>query len=194
MFKYNFRDVSADALNRAIDKAKAARIGLVAMKTQGGRVSFAERADTFKQKGFNKAQSALKAVWSDGRIDTIVSHMPTIDIVQENAAAAMQNQISKTETAMLTAYAAETDHLYCRGCDHLCSPHVQAPVRIGDTLRYVMYHDNYGECEHARAQYRQLPEAARCDYASLDFSAAEAACPHRVPIGQLMRRAQTTLA
>ena len=34
--------------------------------------------------------------------------------------------------------------LACDGCDHICNPAVAAPVRIGATLRCLMYHDVYG--------------------------------------------------
>jgi predicted aldo/keto reductase-like oxidoreductase len=194
MFKFNFRDVNSDALNRAIDKAKKANIGLIAMKTQGGRVSFKEKADKFKEKGFNEAQSALKAVWSDGRIDTIVSNMPSLQIVQENAIAAIQNQISAVERNLLEEYAQATNHLICHGCDHICSPHMQEPVRIADTLRFLMYHENYGEHERARQLFSQLPAEARAALARADYRAAEAACPFKLDISAMMARAANKLA
>lgn len=194
MFKYNFRSVNSDDLNRAIDKAKKAGIGLVAMKTQGGRISFAEKADAFKAKGFNVSQSALKAVWSDGRIDTIVSNMPTLQIVQENAMAALQKEISQVEHNLLNEYAQATNHLHCHGCEHLCSPHVSEPVRIGDTLRYLMYHENYGEKQRARELFSRLPVDVRQNMLKADYTMAEKACPHKVRIAQMMTRVAQKLA
>lgn len=194
MFRYNFRSVNSDALNRAIDKAKKANIGLIAMKTQGGRVSFQEKADPFTEKGFNKAQSTLKAVWADGRIDTIVSNMPSLQIVQENATAALQNQISAAERQLLDEYAKQTNHLVCHGCDHLCSPHVNTPVRIGDTLRYLMYHDNYQDPTMAKNLFSQLPVDARKSILNTNYLQAEAACPHGLQIGKMMSEAVHKLA
>ncbi|MBL8151374.1 MAG: aldo/keto reductase [Blastocatellia bacterium] len=193
MFRYNFRSVNSDELNKAIDKAKKANIGLVAMKTQGGRVSFKDKADAFKSKGFNDAQSALKAVWADERIDTIVSHMPTLQIVQENAMAAMQNQISEAEQKLLQEYAQATNHLVCHGCDHICSPHVPQEIRIGDTLRYLMYHDNYNEQVWARELYSQMPAQTRLAILQTDYSRAEEACPHKLEIGKMMAQAALKL-
>ncbi len=194
MFRYNFRSVNSDALNRAIDKAKKANIGLVAMKTQGGRVSFQTKADAFKEKGFNQAQSTLKAVWSDGRIDTIVSNMPSLQIVQENATAALENRISAVERELLDKYAKETNHLVCHGCDNICSPHVSTPVRIGDTLRYLMYHDNYQDPTMAKTLFSRLPSEARAAILRTDYNQAEMACPHGLKIGKMMSEALNKLA
>ena len=88
--------------------------------------------------------------------------------------------------------AAATDHLYCRGCAHHCEPCVDAPVQIADTLRYRMYHNNYGDANLARELYHALPHEAR-QIEGLDFSAAEAACPYRLAIGDMMREAAAKL-
>jgi predicted aldo/keto reductase-like oxidoreductase len=65
-------------------------------------------------------------------------------------------------------------------------------VQIGATLRYLMYHDVYGQPDLARELYGKLPEAAR-SFAHLDFAAARAACPHGVDIPRYMRRAAEVL-
>jgi hypothetical protein len=194
MLRYNFREVNSDALNRAIDKAKEAKIGLIAMKTQGGRVSFQEKADAFKEKGFNQAQSTLKAVWADGRMDTIVSAMPSLQIVQENAMAAVQKEISQVEKQLLEEYAKATNHLVCHGCDHICSSQVNTPVRIGDTLRYLMYHDNYQDQAMAKDLFSKMPIDARQAILSTDYKMAEAACPYNLNISKMMHKAANKLA
>src|SRR6478735_6151161 len=55
MFKFNFRDVGGrdrhDDLQRAIDKAVKANLGLVAMKTQGGAINFPDRMADLQAKG-----------------------------------------------------------------------------------------------------------------------------------------------
>jgi len=193
MFKYNFRDYDNAALNKAIDQCAAAGIGLIAMKTQGGAVSFQEGVDKFKAKGFNPHQAALKAVWADGRIHGLVSAMKNLKQVQENALAARNNEMGLEERELLLGYAAATSHLYCRGCGHFCESQLQAPLQVADTLRYRMYSENYGERERGRALYAALPAAAR-NIEGVDFSAAEAACPHRLPIGALMHEAAEKLA
>ncbi|MDA0748770.1 MAG: aldo/keto reductase, partial [bacterium] len=194
MFKYNFRSYEDAALNRAMDKCAKAGIGLVAMKTQGGAVdSFQDRVDPFKEKGFNQHQATLKAVWADNRIHTIVSAMKNVQQVEENAEAARKKQMGAVERELLEQYAAATGHLYCRGCAMNCEPCVDAPVKVADTLRYRMYHEYYGDHEEAVRLFRELPPESR-RITNVDFSAAEAACPYDVPIGELMRDAAAKLA
>mgnify|MGYP003333978679 CR=1 FL=1 len=193
MFKYNFRDYDNAALNKAIDKMHKANIGLIAMKTQGGAVSFADSVDKFKAKGFNPHQAALKAVWADERIAGAVSAMKNIKQVKENAAAARNSAMGFEERQMLREYAAETDHLYCRGCSERCEVALAAPLQIAETLRYRMYYENYGERRRGRELFAQLPAEAK-QIEGVDFSAAEAACPHNLPIGQLMNEAVQKLA
>ena len=64
-------------LNKAIDAAHKADIGLIAMKTQGSASSFAPRVDPFKEAGFSRHQAVLKAVWKDTRIASAISAMPS---------------------------------------------------------------------------------------------------------------------
>ena len=91
MFKYNFRDVGGrdrhDELQRAIDKASKANIGLVAMKTQGGAINFPDKMKQLQEKGFKKEVAAIKTVWMDGRMQVVVSEMTTFSDLRENVAA-----------------------------------------------------------------------------------------------------------
>ena len=206
MFVYNYRTHGDEELNRAIDRCAKAGIGLVAMKTQAGNVGWelytdkiksGDTADAvlnpLKEKGFNQHQAALKAVWADERIHSIVSAMKNIKQVKENTEAARRPSMGMLERQLLERHAAETRHLYCRGCAHLCEGCVDTPMQIADTLRYRMYHENYGDREEARQLFARLPAVAR-EISSVDFSAAEAACPYDIPIGALMREAAVKLA
>jgi uncharacterized protein len=193
MLKYNFKSYEDKELNKALDRCAKAGIGLVAMKTQqGAEESFQDRVNPFKEKGFNQYQATLRAVWKDDRIHSIVSAMKNVKQVRENTAAARNKKLSRGEQEALEQYAAATDRLYCRGCAQHCEPCVDAPVQIADTLRYRMYHNNYGDREQARELFRALPRQAR-QIAGVDFSAAEAACPHGLAIGDMMREAEATL-
>ena len=193
MLKYNFRSYDDKELNKALDRCAEAGIGLIAMKTQGGaEESFQTRVDPFLGKGFNQPQAALKAVWQDDRIHNIVSAMKNVKQVRENTTAAREKKLGAAERDQLRKYAAATDHLYCRGCAHHCEPCVDVPVQIADTLRYRMYHNNYGDRDQARELFRALPRQAR-QVAGLDFSAAEAACPYGLAIGDMMREAEAKL-
>jgi uncharacterized protein len=195
MFRYNFHQYGNDKLNRAIDAAHKANVGLIAMKVQGSAVSFDDKVKKFEQTGkWNRYQAAMKAAWADERLAGAVSDMDNLDKVRENIAAALdKNKLTQAEVEALYKYADATRGMTCDGCDHLCGAALNAPLQIGPTLRYLMYHDVYGKSELAKDLYRKLPADAR-DFAAVDFAAARAACPHKVDIGHWMRRAADVLA
>ncbi len=194
MFRYNFQQYGNDELNRAMDVAAKAKVGLIAMKTQASAVSFQERSQKFEQAGkWNKFQAVLKAVWADQRLTAAVSEMDNLDKVRENVGAAVdKTKLTQAEQEALWRYAAATRSNTCDGCDHLCGAAVDAPVDIGATLRYLMYHDSYGKHDRARELFRDLPAVAR-SFSHLDFAAASAACPHGLDVGRLMKRAGSVL-
>ncbi len=195
MFRYNFRQYGNVELNKAMDAAFKAKVGLIAMKTQGSAVSFDGEVQKFQKTGkWNKYQSVLKAVWADERITAAVSAMDNLDKLRENIAAALdKTKLTEAETEELWRYAAATRDMACDGCDHLCGAAVDAPVQIGPTLRYLMYHDVYGQPETAKRLFRALPPEAR-RIAHLDFGKAMSACPNSVDIARYMRRASAVLA
>jgi hypothetical protein len=194
MFRYNFRQYGDKELNLAIDAAHKAGVGLIAMKTQGSEASFSSAWQKFEQTGkWNKFQAVLKAVWADERIAAAVSHMDDMAKLRENIAAALdRHKLGKLEEDALRRYASETRGYACDGCEHLCGAALDTPVRIGTTLRYLMYHDSYGERSHARALFRALPAAAR-RIGEVDYSSAARACPHGIDIAAHMRRAAEVL-
>jgi uncharacterized protein len=57
-----------------------------------------------------------------------------------------------------------------------------------------MYHRYYGEPELARETFAGLPEDIRQRLTEVDYSRAEAVCPQRLAIAQLMRQAKEMLA
>jgi predicted aldo/keto reductase-like oxidoreductase len=194
MFRYNFREYGNDKLNRAMDAAHKAGIGLIAMKTQGSAVSFEPGVQKFQQKNFSRPQAVLKAVWADERISAAVSQMDTLEKIKSNIAAALdKTSVAESDIMELQRYADATRHLYCAGCQHICNQVVPAGIEIGTTLRYLMYHDSYGDGSTARRLFAQLPESAR-HIAGVDYSKAAALCPHKIDIAKHMRRAAEVLA
>jgi uncharacterized protein len=194
MFRYSFREYGNKPLNQAIDACAKADIGLIAMKTQSSEAGIADAWKKFEQTGkWNKFQAVLKAVWADPRITAAVSHMDSFEKLKQNVAAATdKGPLGALETRSLERYAAETRAHACDGCDHLCNPAVDAPVRIGPTLRYLMYHDAYGDPAEARRRFRALPAEAQ-RLGGIDFSGANQACPHGVDVARLMERARVVL-
>jgi len=195
MFRYNFRTYGDKELNQAMDAAHKANIGLIAMKTQGAEASFEEAWKKFEKTGkWSKHQAVLKAVWSDARITAAVSHMDSLEKLQQNIAAAVDDEkLGFADWQAIERYASLTRGEACDGCGHVCNAAVSQPVNIATTLRCVMYHDVYGDAEKARRVFSALPEAAR-RFDGVDFGAANRACPHGVDVARHMQRAREILA
>ena len=195
MIKYNFRDVGGkdryDDLNRAIDKAVKANIGMVAMKTQGGAVNFPDKMKALTEKGFKKEVAAIKTVWMDGRMQVVVSEMTTRSDLRENIAAS-KDVLTTREARLLEEHRVATANLYCHGCGHLCETAAKG-VPVATVLRYYRYYEGYGKREQARALYQALPAASKV-LIDANLQAAEAACPHGLPVVDLIREADRRLA
>jgi predicted aldo/keto reductase-like oxidoreductase len=195
MFRYDYSKYGNAELNKAIDACVDANIGLIAMKTQRSEVSFQDSWKKFEQTGnWNKHQAVLKAVWADDRISAAVSHMDTFEKLKENIAAAVdQYDLGRADLEALERYSKATRRESCDGCDHICGPAVDAPVEIASTLRFLMYHDMYGEKEKAKELFRRLPaQAQKLD--GVDFRPANRACPNGVDVAAHMDRAKKILA
>ena len=190
MYRYNFRQYGEKKLNDAMDAAHKSGVGLIAMKTQGSEASFKDAWKKFQKKGkWTKHQAVLKAVWADERITAAVSHMDTLEKLKQNIAAALDTtKLSAVEQDALQKYADATRSLACDGCEHLCNPAVNAPVLIGTTMRYLMYHDVYGNQDEAQELFAKLPSSAKT-LKGLDYRAATSACPHKIDIATHMARA-----
>jgi uncharacterized protein len=195
MFKYNFRDVGKkdrhDDLQRAIDKASKANIGLVAMKTQDGAGNFPDKMKQLQEKGFKKEVAAIKTVWQDERMQVVVSEMTTRSDLRENIAAS-RDELTPREARLLEEHRKLTAHLYCHGCGNLCETAARG-VPVATVLRYLRYYEVYGKREQARALYKALPTVSR-QLVDANLHAAEAACPHGLPVVDLIKRADRFLA
>jgi hypothetical protein len=193
MFRYNFRQYGNEKLNRAMNAAYKAKVGLIAMKTQGSAVSFEDKWKGFTGK-WNKFQSVMKAVWADERISAAVSAMDSLEKVHENIGASVdKTKLTQAEWQQIWRYAHETRHMACDGCDHLCGEAVEGPAEIGSAMRYLMYHDVYGQKALARELWSRLPADAR-NLSPDAYRRAAAACPNGLDIAGLMARANQILA
>jgi predicted aldo/keto reductase-like oxidoreductase len=197
MIQYNFRTMTADAVRRAVDAASKANLGIVAMKTQGGAGAFkggtgnSPAFTEFTEKGFKKEQAAIKAVFADERVQVVVSEMTNRDHLRDNSAATRE-PLTPKQSRLLEEHRQKTANLYCHGCGHLCETAAKG-VPVATVLRYLRYYEVYGKREQARALYQALPPEAR-DLAAADLAAAEAACPHGLPVTRLVQIADRRLA
>jgi uncharacterized protein len=192
MIQYNYRTMLGDAIRRALDAAAKANLALVAMKTQSGAGSFKETEESpkfkdFLTKGFKKEAAAIKTVFADQRMQAVVSEMTNRDQLRENIAAAANPVLSSRDQRLLEEYRQATAHRYCHGCGQHCEP-AAGGVAVAEILRYLRYDEVYGKRTRARELYQALSPAAR-DIARADLAAVQAACPHGLPVAELLRRA-----
>jgi predicted aldo/keto reductase-like oxidoreductase len=189
MIQYNFRTMDGDAIRRALDAAAKANLGLVAMKTQGGAGSYeSAKFKGFIANGIKKEAAAIKTVFADQRMQAVVSEMTNRDELRENIAAAANPKLSSRDQKLLEEYRLATSHLYCHGCGQHCEP-AAGGVAVAEILRFLRYDEVYGKRTRARELYQALSPEAR-DIARADLAAAQSACPHGLPVADLLRRAE----
>lgn len=200
MITYNYIIMQKDEIKKQIDDCAKAGMGLIAIKTQGktpGNVETPEALAAtkyFMDKGCTLEQAKVKAVLSDERITSVCSEMTSVTILKDNVAAAADNlKLSSRDISVFKTLAAAESCNYCQGCGK-CLAAMGNANRIPDVMRYMMYYNSYGDRDRARGLFRELPVTLRNALASMDYSRAEAACPHKLLIGKIMREASTLLA
>ena len=196
IISYNFRLMSTPKMQDAVAACEKAGIGLIAMKTQGGGpVQTESEAELklggrFLAKGFTDKQARLKAVWENPQIASICSQMHTLSILSANVAAALdKTKLTAAERDLFDEYAKDTRHGYCAGCAKVCTSAIDGKAPIGEVMRCLMYHKDYGNPEQARAAFAALPPETAEHLRTLDFSEAESACPQGLAVSALMREA-----
>jgi predicted aldo/keto reductase-like oxidoreductase len=201
LVSYNFRLMSSGKMRDAVEACSKAGIGLTAMKTQGGGPVSIESetelqlAGRFMQKGFTDAQAKLKAVWEEPGIASICSQMPSMTVLMSNIAAAMdRTKLSAADLELFSRHAAETASSYCAGCTNICEPVLSPHAPVGDIMRYLMYHNSYGDVERAKACFAQIPPEIRAGLGTIDYSRAEDLCPQELRIGEIIKKASSVLA
>jgi len=193
MFRYSFARYGDLALNRAIDECRKAGIGLIAMKSQNSVPEDQQYVKRFRSENFSLAQAKLKAVWADGRIDAITSLMDNTTKLAENLTAAKSPvQLAMSEFQQLRRIATDSARHACQGCAEICESRCDGPVKVAKPLRYLMYHECYGETGRARALYGRLTAAERA-FEGVDFRAACAACPQGIDIPARLQVARREL-
>jgi len=201
---YNFQLMQDEEYQKAIDAAHKAGIGLIAIKTQR-KVSmkpmpFESEADKklaahFLERGYTEGQAKLKIVLEDERFTAAAVGMDELNILAENAAAAMdRTKLTDADKAALKEYAMATCDMYCAGCSDICNTAVPDVPFVNHIMRYVMYDNSYGQHARARDLFARIPDDVRSRLLSTDYTLAEARCPQHLPIGRIVAEAVSKLA
>ncbi len=202
MVKYNFRLMQEPKMAAAVEACHKKGIGLIAMKTQAFRRR--EEIDSevdeklishFQKQGFTQGQAKIKAVLDDGKIASACVGMKTIALVTENVGAVLdKTKLSQADKDALAEYARNTCSGFCAGCANICESALPDMPYISDIMRYLMYYNSYGDKQRAKKLFAQIPTDVRSRLLKADYSAAEAACPQRIPIAKAVAEAVSKLA
>jgi len=200
MTSYNFRLMQDAKMQAAVEACHKAGVGLIAMKTQAHGQKIQSEADKklaghFLQRGFTEAQAKIKVVLEDKRISTACSRMNNVALLTSNVTAVLdKSKLIEADKTAFAEYARATCSGYCAGCANICDSAVPDMPYVSEVMRYLMYHNSYGEHDRARELLAQIPNKARDKLLGMDYSLAEARCPQHLPIGKLVAEAVSKLA
>jgi predicted aldo/keto reductase-like oxidoreductase len=206
MMPYNFRVMQDPEMHAAIDACHKANIGLVAMKTTGKTTikRFKQPIETeadkkmiehFVARGYSPEQACIKFTLDDERIASACVQMDSTAVLDANVAAVLdKTKLAQADKDVLSEYARATCSAYCAGCAAICDSAVPEAPYVSDIMRYLMYHNSYGDTDRANTLFAQIPRDARDRLLDIDYGPAEARCPQHVPIGELMAEAVCKLA
>ena len=190
-------------INKALDAAHAAGIGLISMKQLAGTKQMSKvemladvpnHVPTLKDKGFSPYQMLLQAIWSDERIASCCVSMTSTEQITENTAAARKFEpLKAAELDGLRRMFLDSKPTMCANCDGRCAEAAGTTAALGDLARFLTYHQHHGIRAEARRFYRELSDAAR-DWKGADLAAAQAACPSNLNFAEILPEAERYLA
>lgn len=199
LISYNF--TMKPDLTGAIQTARKAGLGIVAMKVLAGGFSRIQRGDrlygqnpdaltaTLKQKGAMPA--AIKWALKNESVDTAIVCITDFDQLQENFQA-MIEPFGNKDKELLAAQLAMIRPLYCRMCGS-CRGTCEKGVPVSDMLRFLTYAEGYRQFALARDRFLALPAHLR-QIRCADCRTCSVNCPNGVEVQRRLIQAQELLA
>jgi predicted aldo/keto reductase-like oxidoreductase len=193
--QYNYLDrVNHEAVQYAHDKG----LGVVVMgPVGGGRLSIMPKKlrELAGLSASGASELALRYVWSHPGVNVAISGMGTIEMVEQNCAAADKGPLSVGEASTLGEMMdgmQELARLYCTGCGY-CLPCPNG-VNIPRVFELANYYRVYGLEDYAVEQYRALvgrdQDAGQC----VECGTCLERCPQQIPIPEQLREAAGMLS
>ena len=172
---YNFVQEHKDAVREAIACAAEKGVGVIAMKTQGGR-----RLQQQEDIEVNH-RAALKWVLNDENVCTTIPGMTTFDQMDLNYSVMADLKLTEAEQRDLKLASLLPGTFFCQSCRQ-CIPSCPQRVDIPTLMRAYMYSEAYENRVQAGETLANLPRelglgvCAECDSCS-------ATCHRGLPIG-----------
>ena len=207
-YNFSMRNIAAAGqqsrptdMTAAIQKARQAGMGIVAMKTMAGGVARVGRGDRLygaDPEALKKilsakggALAAIKWVLKNQSVDTAIVCMTDHEQFDENVRA-MAEPFNDRDEATLRTLLAWIAPNYCRMCGS-CNGVCARGIPVPDMLRFLSYAEGYGQFAMARERFLELPDhvrAIRCG----DCAACSVECPNGVRVRDRVMRAQELFA
>jgi aryl-alcohol dehydrogenase-like predicted oxidoreductase len=191
LMAYNF--TMGSRLDEWIVKAKAAGLGVVAMKVMAG--GYRHLRDDSPSGAILKRPGAMSAalrwVLKNPDIGTTIPSMTDNEQLDENLKA-MAQPFGPAEEKILAERLERIAPLYCRTCGR-CDGMCRQGLPVSDVLRILTYADGYGQFALGRERFRELAPAhagVRCG----SCPGCTVECPYGVRVAQRVARAQELFA
>ena len=180
---YNFK--TETSVKEAIARAKAAGIGVIAMKIQMGGYRTREDAKAITPE---QAAANLKWVLQDTNVSNAIPGMRTVEQVTQMVPV-MGKKLTKADERVLRSYAQAIDPYYCRLCGQ-CESTCPNGVGISTVNRALMYAQGYKEYTLAKATFDEAPKSFLCS----TCPGCVARCVNGLNITEKMRQARSLFA
>jgi predicted aldo/keto reductase-like oxidoreductase len=176
---YNYLQDHKDAVGDAIAYAAAKGVGVVAMKTQGGR-----RLNQKEGVEINH-QAALKWVFANPNVCTAIPGMTTFDQMDSNVSVMADLELSQAEERELTLASLLPGTYFCQSCRQ-CVSTCPERVEIPSLMRAYMYAEAYGNTIQAKETIGGLPDERGLRVCA-DCTSCQARCQRDLPIADRVR-------
>ena len=181
-------------LDKAIDAAYKAGIGLVAMKTMRSTRDVPKRLPELDKLGLTTHQAVLQAAWSDPRISVVCNMIDNVDQMTSSSTAARTYKapLKMAHLDLLRETIIAGRRTMCTGCPSCEAFAKQTRFAFHDIARYVTYYEQDGNTD-ARSYYQALPANVR-DSAQVDLAALRDGCHFHTDYPEIIRRAERYFA
>jgi hypothetical protein len=181
-------------LDKALDAAHKAGIGLVAMKTMRSTKDVPKRLPELDKLGLTTHQAVLHAAWSDPRISVVCNMIDNVEQMQTSTAAARsyKEPLKFAHLELLKETILAGRRTMCTGCPGCETASAQTPFAFLDIARFVTYYEQDGNTQ-ARDYYQALAAEHR-DFSMVDLAALRDACHFKTDYPEIIRRAERYFA
>lgn len=176
---YNFAQNHREEVKKAIKYAVSKGVGIVAMKTQGGK--------SMQQSGKIEInhEAALKWVLEDENVCTTIPGMTTFDQLDQNLKVMNNLALTGTERGEIQLASSLKGKIYCQNC-RSCIPTCPNNAEIPNLMRAFMYAKAYGNYVQAGMTVAELPRKKGLNVCR-SCSSCTAYCPNGINIGSRIK-------